>query len=311
MGKLLRKEDLNRFLYKLKQRGELIAPVKENSTSFQTIKDIKKIYLDEIPNFSAKKYFLPSKEEILSYEMQKSFQRAKLKERIIFGMRLCDLNAVLRMDSLFLDPKNEDCLYKDKRKNTIMIGYNCKEPGPYCFCDSMALENYHDLFFYDMGEFYYIDVGSERGMKLVSRLKDYDYKPPQIKCEKILNKKLFLKHFKNPIWEKLAKNCLSCGRCNLLCPTCYCFTVDDKSDITLTKGIRTREWDSCQFKDFTKVAGGFVFRDKRTDRLKHRIYHKLLYYRQRFNKDMCVGCGKCIEHCPTKIDFVEAINKIK
>lgn len=309
MGKLLKKEDMTRFLYKLKQKGELIAPQGDDAR-LEVITDLKGINLSKIPPFSVKKYFMPNEENLFSYDNNKIFNGEKPISRVLFGIRLCELNALLRMDKLFLDAKNPDTIYKKRRDNSILIGYNCTKPEANCFCESMDLENYYDLFFYEMGDYYYIDIGSEKGHKLVSRLNDYDYTQTKIKCIKKLNKKLTVSQYENNAWDKLVKNCLSCGRCNAVCPTCYCFNVRDKNELSGI-GMRIREWDSCQFKDFTTVAGGFVFRDTRMERLRHRIFHKLLYFRQRFSKDMCVGCGKCITHCPTNIDFVEAINKIK
>lgn len=311
MGKLLKKEDLTRFLYKLKQKGDLIAPVKKNIVRFEKIDDIKKIHLDSIPNFSIKNYFTLKNDPIFKFDSQKTSKVESSNDLIIFGVRHCDLNSLLRMDKIFLDPRNPDSFYKTRREKTILIGYNCATPDENCFCESMGLENYHDLFFYEMGDNYYIDVGSEKGLKLVSRLKDYDYNPRGISCNKKLNKKLLLKHFNDPLWGELSKNCLSCGKCTLVCPTCYCFNMLDELKLTLDKGERLKVWDSCQYKDFTEVSGGFIFRDPRMERLRHRIYHKLLYFRQRFSKDMCVGCGKCITICPTKIDFIEGINQLK
>ncbi|MBR9676500.1 4Fe-4S binding protein [Candidatus Woesearchaeota archaeon] len=311
MGKLLKKEDLTRFLYKLRQRGDLIAPVKTNTTRFEKINDIKKISLEDIPQFSPKKFFVPQKETILKYDDNKISHKKIMGEKIIFGIRLCDINALHRMDKVFIEGDNPDTYYKKRRENTILIGYNCEKPLKTCFCESMNLEPVYDLFFYNMGNYYYIEVGSEKGSKLVSRLKDYEYDPVQIRCEKKLNKKLLLRHHQKNVWSKLTKDCVSCGKCNTMCPSCYCFTIRDENDETLRRGERVKEWDSCQYKDFTQVAGGFVFRETRKDRLRHRIYHKLLYFRQKYQKDMCVGCGRCITYCPSKIDFVEAINKLR
>src|SRR3989338_6065792 len=118
-------------------------------------------------------------------------------------------------------------------------------------------------------------------------------------------------NFDNPLWQEYAKKCLSCGACTLVCPTCPCFRLKDSLDFNCICGARIKEWSTCQTTDFTEVAGGHVFRKDRNSRLKHRIYHKLDYFKKEFNLHMCTGCGRCIAACPTKIDMIEIIKKLK
>ena len=100
---------------------------------------------------------------------------------------------------------------------------------------------------------------------------------------------------RNDVWEKESEKCLSCGDCTSLCPTCLCFDIKDEVNLDMVSGVRVAQWDSCMFKDFTAVAGGGVARDKRVDRLKHRIFHKLTYFPKKFDgASMCTGCGRCI-----------------
>ena len=111
-------------------------------------------------------------------------------------------------------------------------------------------------------------------------------------------------------WKQGVDLCLSCGACTLLCPSCYCFTIDDENDMNLSSGRRTRTQASCQLKSFTRVSGGHVFRDGREARFKHRIYHQLQYFKDRHGINLCGGCGRCIRFCPTRIDFVDMINRM-
>ena len=97
----------------------------------------------------------------------------------------------------------------------------------------------------------------------------------------------------------------------MICPTCYCSGIKDEADWDLKKMQRVREHTSCQLKSFTKVAGGHVFRSSRSDRFKHRIYHQLQWFKEKNGIDLCVGCGRCITGCPTKIDFVDIINEFE
>ena len=112
-----------------------------------------------------------------------------------------------------------------------------------------------------------------------------------------------------PFLEK-TRQCIGCGACTIVCPTCACFDIDDYSELDLASGRRVRTWDSCQLKPFTRVAGNHIFRDTRVERFKHRIYHQIQYFKERHDEVFCTGCGRCIRGCPTKIDWVEAINKL-
>jgi sulfhydrogenase subunit beta (sulfur reductase) len=206
-----------------------------------------------------------------------------------------------------------DSQYIEKRKNTILIGMFCENPDNYCFCNSMELTDYYDLFFYPRGTNYYISVGSKKGEKLVKNLTKVkkEIKIPEPKNNKFLIDKNIEDDYKNKIWETDSEKCLSCSACTAYCPTCNCFDIKDSIDINLKDGKRTRNQISCQLKSFTRVAGGKSYRDSRLSRFKHFVYHKIVYYKKRRGKYMCVGCGRCLRVCPTKIDWVDTINLLK
>ena len=308
MQKVLKKRDLNEFLNRLKRGYEIIAPIKGDVIKFEIIKDFNDIYLDKIPDFSPKKYFLPVNEVILEYNKNNvKTPKIKIKPRVIFGIRKCDINALLRIDKLY----SGDPFYNEKRENTILIGYHCDRPDEYCFCDSMELEDYYDLFFYNDKDKFLIETGSKRGENLVRDLKNFKFKKREIICKRKLEKKDLHKYFDDKIWDKIVEDCLSCAACTNLCPSCCCFDVKEDIDISLKKGKRIRVWDSCQLKDFTRVAGDYVFRESRKSRYRHFVYHKLQYFKDEFNKYMCTGCGRCTRLCPTRVDFVKAINSLK
>jgi formate hydrogenlyase subunit 6/NADH:ubiquinone oxidoreductase subunit I len=105
------------------------------------------------------------------------------------------------------------------------------------------------------------------------------------------------------IWEKLAKKCFSCGSCVMVCPTCYCFDVQDEVDLSLKTGNRIRTWDGCTLKDFALTAGGHNFRKTAADRIRHRLYRKQKYLMERFGLPGCVGCGRCKRACVPDIAF--------
>lgn len=313
MGKILKKEDLNKFLYKLKSKNELISPVKiEDVTRFEIINYISQISLERIPTFSPKKFFLPSKEDIF-YFPESRFNIVNLlkreKDKIIFGLRFCDMNAIAALDKMLL---GKDHFYTQRREKITIIGLKCEdEVEKNCFCTSMNLKYKGDLFFHDIGDSYYIEVNSDKGLKLVSRLKDYYYDTEKITTFKHLLKKDLEIYTSNNYWSDLAKRCTSCGACTSICPTCNCFKIIDSIELDMQKAKRTRELTSCEYSSFWKDINGNELISEKTDRFKHRIFHKLVYFKKKYGIDMCTGCGRCISNCPQNIDFVEKINELR
>jgi ferredoxin len=113
--------------------------------------------------------------------------------------------------------------------------------------------------------------------------------------------KLLKKNYDSKVWEEHGAKCFSCGSCNMVCPTCYCFDVRDCMELNLRHGDRSRFWDGCMLTDFTKVASGEIFREGRGARLRHRTYRKDLYLFEKWGRPFCTGCGRCGTACLTKI----------
>ncbi|MFH1770639.1 MAG: 4Fe-4S dicluster domain-containing protein [archaeon] len=312
MGRVLKKEDYKDFLKSLQKEAELVAPITTDMTRFEAVKNVDDVDLNGgNPFFPIKKYFLPSEEVLLKIKNGKTTElKNKPKKRIIFGARLCDINGVAIMDRLFLNHDYPDKNYKEKRDNTIIIGVNClTPPSKYCFCGSMDLKKEsYDLLFHERKNNYYIDVLSKRGESLVKHLPRDKFNYPLPKTKKKLDKKNLWPYFADKNWEKDSEQCVSCQRCTILCPTCYCFDMYDKVN-SKGDGERNRKIDSCHSKDFTRVAGDHVFRDERLKRYRHRVLHKVQFFEDKFDRSMCTGCGRCIEYCHSKIDFVKMINE--
>ncbi|MFH1133428.1 MAG: 4Fe-4S dicluster domain-containing protein [Nanoarchaeota archaeon] len=308
------------FLKELMGSYELIAPVECDVVRFLQVKDPKDIFLERNAFFPIKEHFF-KKHEVL-FHFDGNSMRVPLLEsppRAFFGLRRCDLNAIRHQDMVYLEDA-KDPYYTAARKNTVLIGLHCKEPMTYCFCGSLDLVDYFDLNYHDRSDHYLVEVGSTKGEALVSKHKAFfsstqeTITPEQkvIKDADRLKIKDIKQLYEHPDWKKGVDLCLSCTACTALCPSCYCFSLHDEPSMAdLKKGVRRREWSSCQLQEFSRVAGNSVFRKERDQRFKHRIYHQLQYFKERYGTNLCVGCGRCIEGCPTRIDFVGIINGMR
>ena len=323
--RLIEKKDIPDFIDSLKSRGyEVIAPVNQDvGTLFQRVKSGSEVSLDYINTaYSPKEFFLPHDEVLFEYKKKgRGFElkdKPSVKRRVLFGVRPCDVHALLALDKLFIEDL-KDPYYARKRKNTLIIAINCSEAGEFCFCKSMGtdkLDEGFDLLLTESGRGYFVEIGSAVGRRLVKSpmFKAASRRPrtKRIKFKKSFNakniEKRLLKVFDDKGWEKVGKRCLSCGACTVICPTCYCFSVVDRPDFE-GGGVRKKVSSYCMLLEFSRVAGG-VFRKDRTERCKQFVYHKLSYFKEKFDKQLCVGCGRCIGICPVDIDFFEESEKI-
>jgi sulfhydrogenase subunit beta (sulfur reductase) len=325
-NRILLKKDVPAFIDSLRSNGvEVIAPIKEEvGAIFSIVKSGNDVILNYINTaYPPKKFFIPDNEVLFEYKKRKSTyelsDNIESKRRVIFGIRPCDVHALFALDKLFIDDL-KDPYYMSKRKNTLIIAVNCKEAGPNCFCKSMGtdkLENGYDLLMTDVGDKFFVQTGSTEGEKIIgiSLFKKSEVGPEKIelKFERTFNannvENRLLKVFDDERWKNVAEKCLSCGACTLVCPTCYCFNVIDQPNFD-DSGVRKKVVSYCMLLEFSRVAGGDVFRKDRTERCKQFVYHKLSYFKKKFGKQLCIGCGRCIDICPVNIDFFDTAEKI-
>lgn len=323
----------------IKNGKNVVAPVKqENQANFRVIKSTKEILWGGPQTVIPPKSFLfPQQEELVKYEVDGEIRiEAVVKGEpvILLGIHPCDINGTGLLDKVFSE-KNLDENYLKKREFTTIIGVECLVPcSPESFCyrkESVLPWGGFDLFLTDIGEDFFVEVGSEKGKSLISKIargatesdaeklrkirmerdRLFDEKQRKIKPKLKDLPELLRENYDSPVWDERGAKCFSCGSCNMVCPTCYCFDVRDYMELNLREGNRSRFWDGCLLTDFTRVASGEIFREKRGARLRHRTNRKDWYLFEKWGKSFCTGCGRCGKACLTKIaDPLDIENEI-
>lgn len=322
---VMKKEAFASFVNKVMEKRDFVAPVRGRAEDhversfFRKINTPDEIYPTTPTYYPVKGFFFHPKEVLFEFDGNKVYDPViNLRDKVFFALRRCDLNSIMHQDIVFIE-ENPDPHYKARRDASVLIGLHCKEGGPYCFCNAFDLKNFYDLMFYDKDDHYAIELGSEKGKAFAKEFEEFIQEAHDVITDddrKIINTKSLKDtdikgNYDDPIWKKGADKCISCGACTALCPNCHCFTIKDEVGFDLNKGRRVREPASCQLRNFTRVAGDHVFRDKKLARFKHRIYHQMQYFKDRHGINFCTGCGRCISGCPPVIDWVELINEMK
>ncbi|UCH86716.1 MAG: 4Fe-4S dicluster domain-containing protein [Dehalococcoidia bacterium] len=311
---------LDPFISAVAKRYHLFAPVRTDAVRFQEVSDGEAIDLSENSYLPIKEFFFAKQHVLFAFHGANLTLPIDLVEpRVFFGVRRCDLNALAHQDLVFMQEPG-DPHYAQRREASVLIGYHCLEPpSPHCFCSSMNLQDCQDLMFVPREGYFLVEEGSERGKRLIhdfpryfreteEALREEDRRTPG--ADGLATTDIAALYDEEG-WGERARDCLSCGACTVLCPTCYCYEIHDEVELAdVHRGSRNRCWSSCQLKEFSRVAGDQCFRESRSDRFRHRIYHQLEYFRERYNVTLCTGCGRCISYCPTRIDWVDMINRM-
>jgi len=341
LPKVLRKEKFGEFVELLMDSRRVVAPVANgHQFSFREIacaEDIPRIRMDyDITILPPKKFILPVCEKLLEFESSNPRpvrQTLRATATVIIGVHPYDLHALATTDAAMTqDPL--DPYYQVKRRATLLIGLNVLQPAnDEQFQTDMGTleppEGGFDLFLTDLGDRYYVEIGSQEGSALAKASglfekagsedhrarQEYDEQkadnfPRKLPYNTRYLPELLDSSYDSLLWDAIARRCFSCGTCTNVCPTCYCFDVQDVLNIDTASGIRQRVWDSCQLKVFAEVAGGENFREHRASRLRHRVFRKAKFVLERTGRLGCVGCGRCSTHCVAKISILEAFQQI-
>jgi sulfhydrogenase subunit beta (sulfur reductase) len=250
------------------------------------------------------------------------------------GVRACELRAIAIQDRVFLLGPYLDKSYKIRRDHTFIVAVNCGQAGGTCFCASMdagpKVDAGFDLSLTELVEkdrhLFVMEVGTAAGVDMVEDLPGRPATEEEIEAtEQVVArttaqmgrrldtgglKELLQANPDHPRWDEVAERCLTCGNCTNVCPTCFCTTVDDTTDLSGATAERVRRWDSCFTLDFSYIHGGNV-RSSARSRYRQWMTHKLAHWIDQFGSSGCVGCGRCISWCPVGIDITEEAAAIR
>ncbi len=243
-----------------------------------------------------------------------------------FGLRPCEVAAMAVQDRVFMGAAI-DADYAARRAAAFVLVVHCGEPAGTCFCASMgsgpACEKGFDLAVTELvgpPHVFVVEVGSERGAALLNAVPHRAAAPTDVaEARRVVDEasqrmgrqlhseglpQALARALEHPRWDEVAARCLGCANCTMVCPTCFCSTVEDTTDLTAEVATRARRWDSCFSADFAYVHGGSA-RPSLRARYRQWLTHKLSSWHEQFDSSGCVGCGRCITWCPVGIDITE------
>ncbi|BBX65792.1 4Fe-4S ferredoxin [Mycobacterium saskatchewanense] len=250
------------------------------------------------------------------------------------GVRGCDLAAIATLDRVLGRGQYPDTSFVRRHRQIFVVAVNCTEPGGLCFCASMgtgpAAGPGYDLALTERVDAdavrYLVEVGTPEGADVLAAVPHRpadDAEAASARADVAAASErmgrqmpdtdlrdLLISSRESPQWEEVASRCLTCGNCTMVCPTCYCTSTEDVSDLTGQHAERWQNWASCYEFDFTFVHGGGSVRQSGASRYRHWLTHKLGTWHDQFDMSGCVGCGRCIAWCPTGIDITEEMNKM-
>lgn len=339
---LLKKERITDLLSEIAKQARVYVPLDPGAGSDNTAKSgrtnasrFELYHSGIVPAFDLVNTILPPK-DMLFPQTQKMYRFGTddegnsfvdvmhdSEEVVIFGIRSCDARSIECMDDVFLTRGYGDTFYQERRDKLTTVAIGCASAAETCFCDSMGLDpNLAPSADVQLspctdGASYKVVPQSDKGQALVANWQAFlemsDAQSMQTSCTLKVNttglKDKMEAMFEHPYWQQLAKKCLTCGTCTYVCPTCHCFDISQENK--MKDGERFRCWDSCMFSEYTEMAGNHNPRPSKMPRVRQRFMHKLCFFEDRYEKTLCVGCGRCVEKCPVALDITLLIDEVQ
>ncbi len=280
---------------------------------------------------SVKAFYFPQPETLLTYTLDnnhpdKALMRESLKPeamQVVVGVRPCDAGSVA-LNNL---PYSEDPHFQANRRRTALVGFTCDTMLSTCFCRQMGgspmAQEGLDLALSRTEDSFLVTVVNEKGASLLAGLDLTVAGEAELSALAVRRQEMAASDsaqlatlkaaelgrlYDAPQWQALGDSCINCGACTFICPTCYCFDIQD--EVVWGQGRRIRYWDSCMFPLYSLHTSGHNPRGKKVQRTRNRFLHKLKYFPDRFGPFSCVGCGRCVQDCPVNIDIREVMNDL-
>lgn len=331
----------------LRKEYRVFGPVIEKETKqtmFVEADDIAEVDLGApIPAIPPKHVLFPHHERIMSYEYDRESKKADIRpdfddsKKALFGIRSCDLTGILCLDRFFLGQEFVDEVFRNHRRNLFIVANTCIAPFPQCFCvctdSGPAAHEGYDLNLTLLGDRYLVETGSDKGRALAEKM-GLEKADPSLAKEKEKAVDLSVSKFDavaktnkawisrvvnrvttglidERVWENIGDQCLECGACSFVCPSCSCFNIVD-SAAGVDAADRLRTWDSCSYEGYSRMAGGHNPRKPVEDRRSKRFFCKLSYSQsKKYLRPGCVGCGRCQWVCPGDIGLPNVVTDIR
>lgn len=349
---IARSQALEAWLGRLMAGRETLAPamVKPGHWAFQPVKDpgalglVDEAFANPFPFRASacpippgKVAFSPARETLFRFSQREDGSFALqpqyvATECLLLGVRPCDLKAIAVMDRVMRDGQ-PDLYYLTRREQSLIVAQDCLQPcDEHCFCQAVGSLNWRegaDLFMTPLAEGQLVEGLTPAGQALLADLQGTpctdvpaakataEARRPQPFGRQFSRPLDALalhqsRYWNSPVWQQHVEACFSCGTCNLVCPTCYCFETRDQLDLPdLRSGQRLRTWDACMLPEFAAVAGGHNFRASAAGRQRHRVKRKFDYPLERYHQGpFCVGCGRCGQQCTVNIDIFAIVNDL-
>jgi sulfhydrogenase subunit beta (sulfur reductase) len=344
---LIKKDQVLNIAKELQKEYKVYGPVIEQETKqtmFVKVDEAAELDLGApIPAVPPKHILFPQYERVMSYQYDKDSKKVDIKPdfadkpKALFGIRSCDLSGTQCLDRFYLGQEFVDEVYRNHRKKTFIVAQTCIVPFKQCMCVCMdsgpsAREGF-DLNLTDLGDQYLVEAGSENGKKLAEKMSlakagDSQKKKKEDLVDKSITlfepvateNKAWISRVVNrvttglideKVWEYIGDQCLECGACSFVCPSCSCFNVVD-AKTGPGSADRLRTWDSCSYEGYTRMAGGHNPRKPVEDRRNKRFFTKLSYSQsKKYLRPGCVGCGRCAWVCPGDIGLPNVVTYIR